>query len=169
MLCNHMISDQYKERHAVLAKALQDEKEALQAERDSLKTEIEEAQIRLQQVEERLTLVVSLMNHTDGAKPTGQPPLLQEQPPAIEVAFQILSEREGETMHYKALADEVILRRGDIPGDNAAQVLVARLVNDERFVRPARRGFYGLRKDYPNAKNVGQRKANKNARSRNAA
>ena len=67
-------------------------------------------------------------------------------------------------MYYKDLAVEVKARGGDIPDANAAQNLVARLVNDERFVRPVRKGFYGLRQDYPRAQNVGQRK--KRGRSR---
>ena len=109
---------------------------------------------------------------TDGAEAT--PPALdptpeQETTPAVEIAFQILSERGGETMHYKALTEAVLKRHGNIQGDNPSRNLVARLVNDERFVRPARRGFYGLRQDYPNASNVGQRKTRGSARRRTTA
>ena len=88
--------------------------------------------------------------------------------PAVEVAFLILSERDGETMHYKDLAEQVLTRNGDIRGDNPARNLVARLVNDDRFVRPARKGFYGLRRDYPTARNVGQRKTRARATTRAA-
>ena len=153
----------------MLEKALQTEKEALHNEQQSLKAHIDEAQIRLRQVEERLTLVLDLMNHTNGTTPTDQPNPIREKSPAVDIAFQILEERHGETMHYKALADEVISRHGDLSGDNAAQILVARLVNDDRFVRPARRGFYGLRQDYPKAKNVGQRKTRRATRPRDPA
>ena len=59
-------------------------------------------------------------------------------------------------MYYKDLAAEVQNRGGDISGENAAQILVARLVKDERFVRPVRKGFYALRKDYPRAKKCGR-------------
>ena len=61
-------------------------------------------------------------------------------------------------MYYKELADEVMARGGDLTGENAANILVARLVNDERFVRPIQKGYYALRSDYPNAKNVGERR-----------
>ena len=69
-------------------------------------------------------------------------------------------------MHYKDLAEEVKAQGGDLSGENAAQVLVARLVKDDRFVRPARRGFYGLREDYPGARSVGERKKRTAARMR---
>ena len=153
----------------MLEKALQSEKEALENQRDSLNEQINAAQTRLKQVDERLNLVISLMHSTNGATPAEKPNLYKETLPAVDVAFEILAERNGETMHYKALAAEVISRHGDLFGDNAAQILVARLVNDDRFVRPARRGFYGLRQDYPKVKNVGQRKTRRAPRSRSAA
>ena len=152
----------------MLEKALKAEQQALQTERDKLKAEIAEAQIRLRLVEERLTLVLSLMDTGNGPAAAVQPDLSHDKLPAADVAFEILAERDGQTMHYKALADEVIARQGDILGENAPQILVARLVNDDRFVRPARRGFYGLRRDYPNARNVGQRKSRRPTRSRTA-
>ena len=153
----------------MLEKALQAERDALQSERDSLNAQIGAAQSRLKYVEERLALVIGLIDSANGATPTPSSEPLHETVPAADVAFQILAERDGETMHYKALADEVIARRGDILGENAAQILVARLVKDDRFVRPARRGFYGLRQDYPKAKNVGQRKTRRTSRSRSRA
>ena len=150
----------------MLEKALQAEKQALQTELDSLRTQIAEAQTRLKHVEERLTLVVGLMNTSNGSTPSDNLDFHPDRLPAVDVAFEILAERTGETMHYKALADEVIARHGDLTGDNAAQILVARLVNDDRFIRPAQRGFYGLSRDYPNARNVGQRKTRRHSRSR---
>lgn len=153
----------------MLEQALQAERDALQSEQDNLKEQIATAQSRLKYVEERLALVIGLMDSANGATPMPSSEPLRETVPAADVAFEILAERDGETMHYKALADEVIARRGDLTGDNAAQILVARLVNDDRFVRPARRGFYGLRRDYPNARNVGQRKPRRPARSRTPA
>ncbi len=149
----------------MLEQVLQAEKQALQTEREALETQIEEAQTRLNQVQERLSLVVSLMDQSNGAHAAPSSSSKEHTLPAVDVAFQILAERDGETMHYKPLADEVIARHGDLTGDNAGQILVARLVNDDRFVRPARRGFYGLRQDYPKARNVGQRKARRATRS----
>jgi hypothetical protein len=61
-------------------------------------------------------------------------------------------------MYYKELADEVIKRGGVLGGKAPEATLTARLVRDERFVRPTSKGFYALRADYPNAPNVGARK-----------
>lgn len=108
----------------------------------------------------------TLTEHTKAVRPAADPD--QPASPAIEIAYQVLTERNGETMHYKALTQEVLARQGDIQGDSPARTLVARLVNDDRFVRPARRGFYGLRRDYPNARNVGQRRTRRPAKSQTA-
>ena len=77
--------------------------------------------------DDRSPLAISLMDNTDATAPDPNPDPQKETSPAVDVAFQILSARNGETMHYKVLADEVLARHGDIQGDNAARTLVARL------------------------------------------
>lgn len=153
----------------MLNQALQQEQAALESERCSLEKQIVDAETRLKYVQKRLSLVVGLLDESNGTDPADKPYPEPETSPAVEVAYQVLAERNGETMHYKPLAQEVIARNGDLSGNNAAQILVARLVNDDRFVRPARRGFYGLRQDYPKATNVGQRRKRRATKSRNAA
>lgn len=150
----------------MLEQALQSEKEALEKERGLLADRVSAATARLAVIEERLSLVVALMNHTGEVAGQAGADGQNHKTSAVEAAFQVLSERDGVTMHYKELADEVKARGGDISGVNAAQILVARLVKDERFVRPLRKGFYGLRKDYPGAQNVGERKKRAAARRR---
>ena len=143
------------------------ERETLEKEQLLLKAQASEIETRLQEVEHRLDLVNGLMEplsngiktHASRNKPTPKPR-------AVDVAFEVLSERGSEPMYYKDLAQEVRSRGGDLSGKNAAQILVARLVNDERFVRPIRKGFYALRKDYPKARSVGQRKTR--GRNRNS-
>ena len=93
----------------------------------------------------------------------------QDTTSAVEIAFQILAERNGETMHYKDLTHEVLARNGEIHGAEPARNLIARLVTDDRFVRPARKGFYGLRRDYPTAASVGRRTTRRTTGSQTAA
>lgn len=156
----------------MLEKVLQAEKDALEKEQAELLVQVAEANARLQEIENRLAHVNGLLTPASTiSKATGINGFHQT-PPAADIAFEILMERSGETMYYKDLAAEVQNRGGDISGENAAQILVARLVKDERFVRPVRKGFYALRKDYPKAKNVGERKRpsrNSNRTSRSSA
>ena len=72
-------------------------------------------------------------------------------------------------MHFKELTQEVLSRHGEIQGADPARSLIARLVTDDRFVRPARKGFYGLKRDYPTATSVGRRKTRRADGSRTAA
>ena len=74
-----------------------------------------------------------------------------------DIAVDILSERDGEPMYYKELAQEVVSRDGILNGATPWATLTARLVRDPRFVRPTAKGFYALRRDYPTARNVGAR------------
>ena len=148
----------------VLEQALQAEKEALEEERQRLKEQVVRGEERLREIDIRLTHVHGLMSLNNGHTPASSQEKTTPKTSVVDIAFQILSERNGETMYYKDLAVEVKTRGGDIPAENAAQNLVARIVNDDRFVRPVRKGFYGLRQDYPKAQNVGERK--KRGRSR---
>lgn len=90
-------------------------------------------------------------------------------PKLLDMAEEILRERKGEPMHYRALADEIMRRGAVIRGKDPAAALVSRITQDEkrladgkgRFVRPTSKGFYALREDYPNARNVGARRRRK--------
>ena len=148
--------DQHIDR---LNQALKAEKTALETERRRLHQEIGDREARLLEIERRLEHVDGLLGE-DSDAPAREPPadMPSSRSNSVEIAHAILSERNREPMYYKDLAKEVVARGGDIFGANAAQILVARLVRDERFVRPVRKGFYALRDDYPNAQNVGARK-----------
>ncbi len=61
-------------------------------------------------------------------------------------------------MYYKDLAEEVMRRGGVLNGKTPGATLNARMVRDERFVRPTSKGYYALREDYPAARNVGARR-----------
>ena len=150
----------------MLEQALQTEKEGLEEEKRGLRNQISEAEDRIHQIDQRLALVHGLLNPDNHVTSSGDAKGSQPRASCVDIAFEVLSEREGETMYYKELAGEVMIRGGNISGENAAQVLVARLVKDERFVRPVRKGFYALRKDYLNAPNVGERKSSTRARNR---
>ena len=119
--------------------------------------------------QDRLPLAESPPDTPAPHAPDSHPSTNQETPSAVKVAFQILAERNGETMHYKELTQEVLSRNGKIQGADPARSLIARLVTDDRFVRPARKGFYGLKRDYPTATSVGRRKTRRANSSRTAA
>lgn len=75
-----------------------------------------------------------------------------------DVAVAILREKNGEDMHYKLLAQEVVDRGGHLPEKSPAAALNAIMNRDRRFVRPNRRGFYALREHHPRVKeNAGRR------------
>lgn len=75
---------------------------------------------------------------------------------AKEAAYQALREI-GHPVYYKELA-LIVLRRGVmLAGKDPAATLLSHLARDDRFVRPQRRGEYGLREWYKRVRNVGQR------------
>ena len=119
--------------------------------------------------QDRLPLAKRPADTTAPHAPDSLPSSNQETRSAVEIAFQILAERNGETMHYKELTQEMLSRNGEIQGADPARSLIARLVTDDRFVRPARKGFYGLKRDYPTATSVGRRKTRRATSSRTAA
>ncbi len=134
---------------------LQSEGDRLDDERRTLQENIAEAEKRLREIHTRIAHVEGLLGTSDAAERretnSGERSL-------TDIAEEILGERDREPMHYKDLAREVQSRGGSLSGGNAANILVARLVSDDRFIRPLRKGFYALRRDYPGAKNVGARK-----------
>ncbi|MYB77752.1 MAG: hypothetical protein F4X83_11825 [Chloroflexi bacterium] len=142
---------------------LRAEKTRLEEEKQGLQEEIAAAKERLQEIQSRLHHVEGLLGTTD-TNETVFPQIPSMNGRSLtDIAEEILAERSREPMHYKDLAHEVQTRGGTFSGENVAALLNARLVNDERFVRPVRKGFYALRRDYPNAKNVGARKRRRNS------
>ena len=137
---------------------LQSERSRLDEERRTLRDNISEAEKRLREVQTRLNHVEGLLGTSEPAETTMVGSAISAERSLTDMAEEILGEREREPMYYKDLAREVQSRGGGLTGENAANILVARLVGDDRFVRPLRKGFYALRRDYPSAKNVGARK-----------
>ena len=134
------------------------EQSRLSIERQKLREQISTAEGLLKQVEERLALVEGLLGPNHASKESPEESPVPDSHDIVGIAVEILCERDKEPMHYRELAKEIEIRGGNIPGVDKDHTLIARLVRDDRFVRPTRRGFYALRKDYPDAKNVGARK-----------
>ena len=117
------------------------------------------------ELEKQLLEVNDRIRHVDGLL---GPSLTTENDPSdvstpknrdiCDIVVDILEEKAGEPAHYKELAKEVQARGEKFSSANPASVLLTRLVRDDRFVRPKSRGFYALRKDHPDATNVGARK-----------
>lgn len=137
---------------------LQVERDRLDDERQALEASILAARERLQVTAIRLRHISALLETSRPAGATATETTNPSQHMVTDLAEEILRERKGEHMYYKDLAQEVQARGGELGGSNPANVLVARLVNDDRFVRPHRKGYYALRSDYPDAKNVGARR-----------
>ena len=148
----------------------------LRTEREQLRKELEDVRGSIAEAEQRLAAIIKRLRHVDGLlEDESTSPELQSSPaPAIvfrvhearrlggsvtDIAEAILAERQGEPMNYRELAEEVDRRGGDL-GDHtgAATRLVARMVRDQRFVRPTSKGFYALRSDHPNVRSVGARR-----------
>ncbi len=143
----------------------------LYAERQKLEKEASELQERLKENQERFTTVQRRLEHIhallgeDESSPGATSVVFQAQHSYVngsrsqicDIAETVLSERNGEPMYYKELAQEVIGRGGVLHGATPWASLTARMVQDPRFVRPTAKGFYALRRDYPNARNVGAR------------
>ena len=83
-----------------------------------------------------------------------------------DLAEKILSDRDGEPMHYRELANEVFDQGGDLPEGSRGATLNALMNQDVRFIRPLRRGYYALKKDHPNVKrSVGSRRRRRDSAS----
>ena len=137
--------------------ALQEEQKRLITEGRELREQISKAERSLQVVSALLVHVEGLLelNHESVADSSENP--FPNGRDIRDIAVDILSARGGELMHFAALADEIQARGGDIPGVDAANTLLSRLVRDERFVRP-KRGHYALKADYPDVESVGVRR-----------
>ena len=146
----------------------------LDAESQQLEGEAVELQARINRDSDRLAVVQRRLAHVRALLHEGGTPEVQDthavpqgdyrngagdgaNSNVCDIAVGILGERNGEPMYYKELADEVIRRGGMLTGPTPWASLTARMVQDPRFVRPVAKGFYALRRDYPNARNVGAR------------
>ena len=138
------------------------ERDQLDTEREKLANQVNQAEARMRAIDERLTHVVALLEKS-AEVPIARTRTIPARRDIADLAAEVLGERNKESMYYKDLAREVQGRGGNLSGDNAPAVLVARLVSDGRFVRPIRKGFYALREDYPTAPNVGSRKKRRRA------
>ena len=140
-----------------LRELLQEEQDLLTKRDDELVGQISEAQKELHVVRKRLIHVNGLLDSNVASETESGENSLPHRYDILEFAVSVLSEKSGDHMHYRELAEEIQARGGQIPGLDAAKTLLARLVKDERFVRPHQRGFYALRQDHPNARDVGAR------------
>ena len=155
-----------------LESSLRGERDKLQQEIEQLRQEIEAKETEYRAKEERLGHVQALLSTEPGE--VSQPPPKRRgaessstpTPQLLDMAEQVLRERKGEPMHYRDLADELIRRGAVIRGQDPAGALVSRMTQDDnrreegekRFIRPTSKGFYALREDYPEARNVGARR-----------
>ena len=161
-----------------LESSLRGEQDKLRREIEQLSEEIAEKEQQSRAKRERLGHVQALLQDSPRV---GEPPPSRSEPGAastptpklLEMAEAVLRERKGEPMHYRELADEILRRGAVIRGQDPAAALVSRITQDEkrraageqRFVRPTSKGFYALREDYPNARNVGARRRSKHNNS----
>ena len=137
---------------------LQEEQNRLAERQKELQEQISSAEKQLHAVSVRLTYVNGLLNSDEVPEADSHANSSPRRHDILDIAEAILGEREGTPMHFKELSEKVQARGGLIPGVDATKTLLARLVKDERFVRPTQRGFYALRRDHPDAKDVGARK-----------
>ncbi|MCY3831522.1 MAG: HTH domain-containing protein [Chloroflexi bacterium] len=164
--------DQKQQSKNELESVLGKERDKLQQEIEQLRTEIEAMTRQRQYKEERLGHLQALL--------ASEPPANNERatsgrrsssrstptPQLMDMVENVLRERKGEPMHYRDLAEELVQRGAVIRGQDPAGALVSRMTQDDkrraegerRFVRPTSKGFYALREDYPNARNVGARR-----------
>ena len=159
------ICEHYKEGSVMtdLNTLLEAECRRLEGEQDNLQEQIRQGADQLALVRLRLEHVRALLvkegvtESHDKDTQTSNGQVDNTTLNVCDLAVEILGERNGEPMYYKELAQEVIRRDGILNGATPWNTLTARMVQDERFVRPTAKGFYALRRDYPTARNVGAR------------
>lgn len=151
---------------------LRSERDKLQRDMEQLRQEIAAREEAFQAKETQLGHILALLN-IEPEKPSQQqrptPRKRTRSTPStqlLDMAVEVLREQKSEPMHYRDLADELMRRGAVIRGKDPAASLVARMTQDDnqraeserRFVRPVSKGFYALREDYPNARNVGAKR-----------
>ena len=135
---------------------LLEEQGNLRAESQRLREQISTAERKLKIVTERLIHVEGLLLPLHASEDDSDEDPLPDFRDIRDIAVDVLKSQGGEPMHYASLANEIQARGGIIPGVNAANTLLSRLVRDERFVRP-KRGHYALKSDHPGIESVGVR------------
>ena len=134
--------------------SLRYEKSQIEDELKTLRKEIQECEAKCRKLETRL-------HHVDGLLGIGQdsPDTVPAKNghPVLDLAVEILRERNGEPMYYRELHNAVVEMGGRTAGKDPANTLLSRISKDNRFGRPHQKGFYALREDYPDAENVGKR------------
>ncbi|MCY3934672.1 MAG: winged helix-turn-helix domain-containing protein [Chloroflexi bacterium] len=147
-----------------LSELLRREQAQLQGEIAAIDRELVEMRDRRLQKEKRLELVEGLLGVEQGTPARPQRESAGQNTSAstayiLQMAEAVLRERKGEPMHYRELAEELLRRGVVIGGKDPAGGLVSRMSQDERFIRPTSKGFYGLREDHPTVKrSVGTRR-----------
>lgn len=132
----------------------------LKAESQELGKEIEERQNRVAKNAQLITHLEGILDLSSNEQESSSPPLLRKASyrEVSDLVEKILAECGKKPVHYRELADEVQRRGVELGGADPARTLVAKISKEPRFVRPVSRGFYALRKDYPDARNVGEHK-----------
>ena len=156
-----------------LRRELEREKAALEARRQELEQQIANLKADEEAVSFRLVHVNALIREpAGGVAAEYEKANVQRFESAgdlsdpLEIAYALLEERGAEPMYYRELAELVRQKGGDLEGSDPAMTLISKLVTDDRFVRPFRRGWYALRAHYPKARSVGRRKKHGAGRSR---
>ena len=156
-----------------LRRELEREKTALEARRQELEQLIASLEADKEAVSFRLGHVNALIREPateaaaeDEQADTQRVEASDDAADPLEIAYGILEKRGAEPIYYRELAELVRQKGGDLEGSDPAMTLVSKLVTDDRFVRPFRRGWYALRAHYPKTRSVGQRKKHRSRRSR---
>lgn len=176
------MKDESHYSNGTLERSLRSEHDRLQQTIEQLRQEIEAKEAEYRANEERLVHVQALLS-TEPPAVSERPRRLHSAPSPstptpqlLDMVEEILRERAGEPMHYRDLAEELIKRGAVIRGQDPAGALVSRMTQDDnrraegerRFIRPTSKGFYALREDYPNARNVGTRRRGKTESKKNS-
>ena len=141
-----------------LQKILREENDKLEAEMKSIQERISSDQTRLREIVVLLDHVKGILSSSSQGSESSDQVTMRDSTSAEDIAEKILKGNNKTPMYYKDIAEKIRSMGGDLPGENPGALLVSRLVRDKRFVRPSRKGFYALRDDYPEAKNIGQRR-----------
>jgi hypothetical protein len=156
-----------------LRRALELEKATLEARRRELEQQIASLEADKEAVSFRLVHVNALIREPD-IEAAGEDEQANVErfessgdvSDPLEIAYSILEERGAEPIYYRELAELVRQKGGELEGADPAMTLVSRLVTDDRFIRPFRRGWYALRAHYPKGRSVGRRKKRNSKRYR---
>ena len=160
------VEDQLRDQLA----SLQKRRIGMEAERDKLNSDLTSLRASIRNIQELLgddpldtedyeRQREDRSGHRQGASQAQQD---QRTERILNIAEDILKQRNGRDMHYSELADAVSKQGGNLPQHvKSRHDTLIRMMNEDpqkRFVRPHRRGFYALTKDHSDAVNVGSRR-----------